>query len=249
VLESELFGHEKGAFTGAQYHRKGKFEVADGGTLFLDEIGDISLKTQIGLLRVLEEKTITRVGGNQPIAVDFRLIAATNRNLESIVAQGRFRNDLYYRLNVFSITLSPLRDRREDIPLLVEHFVKKHSSAMNKHVYRVSMEALELLKAHDWPGNARELQSVIERAVLVCDGEEIQPCDLPFQLESSKALSNTKSLSGIEAQHIKRVLDETGWNISQAARWLEIDRVTLYNKINKYQLRPEGVERSEEATI
>ena len=134
VLESELFGYEKGVFTGARYRRKGKFEMADGGTLFLDEIADISLKTQIRLLSVLEEKTITGGGENQPIAVDFRLIAATNRNLESIVAQGSFREDLYYRLNVFSITLSPLRDRREDIPLLVEHFVKKHSSAMNKHV-------------------------------------------------------------------------------------------------------------------
>jgi DNA-binding NtrC family response regulator len=243
VLESELFGHEKGAFTGAQYRRKGKFEMADGGTLFLDEIGDISLKTQIDLLRVLEEKTITRVGGNQPIAIDFRLIAATNRNLESIVAHGTFREDLYYRLNVFSITLSPLRDRREDIPLLVEHFIKKHSSAMNKHVSRVSAEALELLKAHDWPGNARELQNAMERAVLVCKGQEIQASDLPFHLGNGKPLSNSKSLSTLEAQHIKRVLDETGWNISQAARWLEIDRVTLYNKINKYQLRLEGAKK------
>jgi DNA-binding NtrC family response regulator len=241
LLERELFGHEKGAFTGAQYRRKGKFEMADGGTLFLDEIGDISLKTQIDLLRALEEKTIRRVGGNQPIAVDFRLIAATNRNLESIIAQGSFRDDLYHRLDVFSITLSPLRDRREDIPLLVEYFVKKHSSAMNKHVCRVSRVALKLLQAHDWPGNARELQNAIERAVLVCKGQEIQPCDLPFQLGHSKPFSNTKSLSALEAQHIKRVLDETGWNISQAARWLEIDRVTLYNKINKYQLRLERV--------
>jgi DNA-binding NtrC family response regulator len=241
VLESELFGHEKGVFTGDRYRRKGKFEMADGGTLFLDEIADISLKTQIRLLSVLEEKTITRGGENQPIAVDFRVIAATNRNLESIVAQGSFREDLYYRLNVFSITLSPLRDRREDIPLLVEHFVKKHSSAMNKHVSSVSAEALELLKAHDWPGNTRELQNAIERAVLVCKGQEIQPCDLPFHPGNSKPLSNSKSLSALEAQHIKRVLDETGWNISRAARWLEIDRVTLYNKINKYQLRLEGV--------
>ena len=146
VLESELFGHEKGAFTGAQYRRKGKFEMADGGTLFLDEIGDISLKTQIDLLRVIEEKTITRVGGNQLVPVDFRLIAATNRNLESMVAQGSFREDLYYRLNVFSITLAPLRDRREDIPLLVEHFTKKHSLAMNKHVTSVSPEAMGLRK-------------------------------------------------------------------------------------------------------
>jgi DNA-binding NtrC family response regulator len=243
VLESELFGHEKGAFTGAQYRRKGKFEMADGGTLFLDEIGDISLKTQIDLLRVLEEKTITRVGGNQAIPVDFRLIAATNRNLESMVTQGTFREDLYYRLNVFAITLAPLRDHRDDIPLLVEHFIKKHSSAMNKHVTGASIEALELLKAHDWPGNARELQNAIERAVLVCKGATIQACDLPIQFHDNKPLANSKSLSALEAQHIKRVLDETGWNISQAARWLEIDRVTLYNKINKYGFRHEGAKK------
>jgi DNA-binding NtrC family response regulator len=243
VLESELFGHEKGAFTGAQYRRKGKFEMADGGTLFLDEIGDISLKTQIDLLRVLEEKTITRVGGNQSIPVDFRLIAATNRNLESMVTQGTFREDLYYRLNVFAITLAPLRDHRDDIPLLVEHFIKKHSSAMNKHVSGASTEALRLLKVHDWPGNARELQNAIERAVLVCRGTEIQACDLPIQFHDNKPLANSKSLSALEAQHIKRVLDETGWNISQAARWLEIDRVTLYNKINKYGFRHEGAKK------
>lgn len=239
VLESELFGHERGAFTGAQYRRKGKFEMADGGTLFLDEIGDISIKTQIDLLRVLEEKTITRVGGNQSIPVDFRLIAATNRNLESMVAQGTFREDLYYRLNVFSITLAPLRDRREDIPPLVEHFIKKHSLAMNKHVTGASQEAMDLLKSHDWPGNARELQNAIERAVLVCKGSEIHPSDLPFHFHNHKPLSNDKSLSALEEQHIKRVLEETGWNISQAARWLEIDRVTLYNKIHKYQLKHE----------
>jgi transcriptional regulator with PAS, ATPase and Fis domain len=243
VLESELFGHEKGAFTGAQYRRKGKFEMADGGTLFLDEIGDISLKTQIDLLRVLEEKSITRVGGNQSIPVDFRLIAATNRNLESMVAQGTFREDLYYRLNVFAITLAPLRDHRDDIPLLVEHFIKKHSSAMNKRVSGASTEALDLLKAHDWPGNARELQNAIERAVLVCKGAAIQACDLPIQFHDNKPLANSKSLSALEAQHIKRVLDETGWNISQAARWLEIDRVTLYNKINKYGFRHEGAKK------
>jgi len=243
LMESELFGHEKGAFTGAQYRRKGKFEMADEGTLFLDEIGDISLKTQVDLLRVLEEKAITRVGGNQPIPIDFRLIAATNRNLESMVAQGTFREDLYYRLNVFSITLSPLRDRRDDIPLLVEHFIKKHSCAMNKRVIGASKAALELLKAHDWPGNARELQNAIERAVLVCRGQEIQAGDLPFQLQNCKPITNSKSLCAVEAQHIKSVLEETGWNISQAVRLLEIDRVTLYNKINRHQFRPEAPKR------
>jgi DNA-binding NtrC family response regulator len=240
VLESELFGHERGAFTGAQYRRKGKFEMADGGTLFLDEIGDISPKTQIDLLRVLEEKTITRVGSNQPIPVDFRLVAATNRNLESLISQGAFREDLYYRVNVFSITLTPLRDRREDIPLLVEHFLKKHSLAMNKHLCGVSSEAMKLLKAHDWPGNARELQNAIERAVLICKGTEIQIEDLPFRLRDEKLLAAGRSLSSVERYHIRQVLEETGWNISQAARWLEIDRVTLYNKISKYELKREG---------
>ncbi len=238
VLESELFGHEKGAFTGAQYRRKGKFEMADGGTLFLDEIGDISLKTQVDLLRVLEEKKITRVGGNQPIAVDFRLIAATNKNLEGMVAEGVFREDLYYRLNVFSLTIPPLRERREDIPVLVDHFLKKYSQSMNKPVRGISRNAMDLLKAHEWPGNVRELQNAMERAVLVCQGKEIEPADLPFQLvDAGKQLPNNKSLSALEKLHIQRVLQETEWNISQASRWLEIDRVTLYNKIKKYGLR------------
>jgi DNA-binding NtrC family response regulator len=240
VLESELFGHEKGAFTGAQYRRKGKFEMADGGTLFLDEIGDISSKTQVDLLRVLDDKRITRVGANEAIPVDFRLIAATNRNLESMVAQGTFREDLFYRLNVFSITLAPLRDRREDIPPLVDHFLRKHSLAMNKRVTGVSPEALDLLMAHPWPGNAREVQNAIERAVLVAKGAAIQISDLPFHFQLGKPLSNHKALAAVEELHIRRVLEETGWNISQAARLLEIDRVTLYHKINKYHWKPEG---------
>jgi len=240
VLESELFGHEKGAFTGAQYRRKGKFEMADGGTLFLDEIGDISAKTQVDLLRVLDEKKVTRVGANEPITVDFRLIAATNRNLESMVAQGTFREDFFYRLNVFSITLAPLRDRREDIPPLVDFFLRKHSLAMNKRVTQVSPEALDLLMAHSWPGNAREVQNAIERAVLVAKGSTIQIVDLPFHFQLSKPFSNSKALAAVEEQHIRRVLEETGWNISQAARLLEIDRVTLYHKISKYQWKSEG---------
>lgn len=240
VLESELFGHEKGAFTGAQYRRKGKFEMADGGTLFLDEIGDISAKTQVDLLRVLDEKRVTRVGANESIPVDFRLIAATNRNLESMVTQGTFREDLFYRLNVFSITLAPLRDRKEDIPPLVDHFLKKFSLAMNKRLTGVSPEALDLLMAHPWPGNAREVQNAIERAVLVAKSSVVQVSDLPFHFQLGKPLSNNKSLSAVEEQHIRRVLEETGWNISQAARLLEIDRVTLYHKISKYHWKSEG---------
>jgi DNA-binding NtrC family response regulator len=235
VLESELFGHEKGAFTGAHYRRKGKFEMADGGTLFLDEIGDINLKTQVDLLRVLEEKKITRVGGNVEIPVDFRLIAATNKDLEAMTAEGRFREDLYYRVNVFSIAIPPLRERREDIGPLVEHFVKRFTQSMNKPIRRLAPETMELMRGFDWPGNVRELQNAIERAVLVCKTKEIQPDDLPLQVSDSRGkATNGKSLSDVERQHVKKVLEETGWNVYQAARLLEIDRVTLYNKIKKY---------------
>ena len=235
LIESELFGHEKGAFTGAQYRRKGKFEMADGGTLFLDEIGDISLKTQVDLLRVLEEKKIIRVGGNVEIPVDFRLIAATNRNLEAMVAEGRFREDLYYRLNVFSIAIPPLRERREDIAPLAKSFLGRFARAMNKPVISISHDAMALLTAYDWPGNVRELQNALERAVLVCRGRQATPEDLPFHVNGSKGSTPPgKSLADVEKQHVRRVLDDSGWNITQAARLLEIDRVTLYNKIKKY---------------
>ena len=240
VLESELFGHERGAFTGAQYRRKGKFELADGGTLFLDELGDISLKTQVDLLRVLEEKKITRVGGNAEIPVNFRLVAATNRNLEALVAEGKFREDLYYRINVFAITIPPLRERREDIPLLAEHFRRKFSAGMNKPVGRVGAAAAEVLRVYDWPGNVRELQNAIERAVLVCKGGEIRPEDLPVQLSNGQQEPPAgRALAEVERQHIKRVLDESGWNVHRAARLLGIDRVTLYNKIKKYGFKRE----------
>ncbi|MEJ2078199.1 MAG: sigma-54 dependent transcriptional regulator [Acidobacteriota bacterium] len=234
LLESELFGHEKGAFTGAQYRRKGKFEMADGGTLFLDEIGDISLKTQVDLLRILEEKRVCRVGGNKLIPVDFRLIAATNKNLESMVREQTFREDLYYRLNVFSITLPPLRERREDIPMLTEHFLHQFAESMNKHVTKVSPEALEFLCRHDWPGNIRELQNAMERAVLVCRSETLGPRDFPRLQEDKPREPDEKSLAAVERDHIQDVLEETGWNISRSARLLQIDRVTLYNKIKKY---------------
>ena len=235
ILESELFGHEKGAFTGAHYRRKGKFEMADGGTLFLDEIGDISLKTQVDLLRVLEEKKITRVGGNAQISVDFRLIAATNKNLEAMSAEGKFREDLYYRVNVFSIAIPPLRERREDIPALAEHFLKRFAQSMNKPVTGIAPETRELMRGFDWPGNVRELQNAVERAVLVSKTKEIQPGDLPLQVSDTRGIApNGKSLSDVERHHVKNVLEETGWNVYQAARLLEIDRVTLYNKIKKY---------------
>jgi DNA-binding NtrC family response regulator len=239
VLESELFGHEKGAFTGAHYRRKGKFEMADGGTLFLDEIGDISLKTQVDLLRVLEEKKITRVGGNAEIAVDFRLIAATNKNLEAMATEEKFREDLYYRVNVFSIAVPPLRERREDIALLADHFLKKFAQSMNKTVSSVSTDAMNVLIGFDWPGNVRELQNAIERAVLVAKEKEIHPDDLPLHVNGQKTEPAGKLLADVERQHIKHVLDETGWNIYRAARLLGIDRVTLYNKIKKYGFKRE----------
>jgi DNA-binding NtrC family response regulator len=240
VIESELFGHEKGSFTGALYRRKGKFEMADGGTLFLDEIGDISLKTQVDLLRVLEEKKIVRVGGNVEIPVDFRLVAATNRTLEAMVAEGKFREDLYYRLNVFSIAIPPLRERREDITPLANSFLARFARSLNRPVTRISPEAMALLAGYDWPGNVRELQNAIERAVLVCRGREATPGDFPFH--SAKAAPPGKSLADVERLHVKRVLDESGWNITRAARLLEIDRVTLYNKIKRYGLEREKQE-------
>jgi DNA-binding NtrC family response regulator len=242
IIESELFGHEKGAFTGAQYRRKGKFEMADGGTLFLDEIGDIGLKTQVDLLRVLEEKKIVRVGGNTELPVDFRLVAATNRNLEAMVAEGKFREDLYYRLNVFSIAIPPLRERREDIAPLARNFLERFARSMNKPVAGISAAAMALLAGYDWPGNVRELQNALERAVLVSRGREVAPADLPFHVNGPKDAPIGKSLSDVERLHVKRILHESAWNITQAARLLEIDRVTLYNKIKKYGLEREKAE-------
>src|SRR5512141_690333 len=167
LLESELFGHEKGAFTGAQYRKKGKFEIAEGGTVFLDEIGDISLRTQTDMLRVLQEREIVRVGGNQPFKVDFRCVAATNRPLEKLVDEGKFRPDLFYRLNVFRIEIPALRERKEDIPLLVTHFMRKFSREMNKRITRVAPRAMDALQQYSWPGNIRELENAVERAMVV----------------------------------------------------------------------------------
>lgn len=240
VLESELFGHEKGAFTGAQYRRKGKFEMADGGTLFLDEIGDIGLKTQVDLLRVLEERKIFRVGGNVEIPVNFRLIAATNQNLESMIGEGKFREDLYYRINVFSIAIPPLRERRQDISLLADHFLKKFARSMNRPVIKMSPEAAAVLETYEWPGNIRELQNAIERAVLVCKSARVEPEDLPLTVHEAEGGPAGRSLAEIERLHIKRTLEDTGWNIYRAARLLEIDRVTLYNRIKKYGFKREN---------
>jgi transcriptional regulator with GAF, ATPase, and Fis domain len=237
LVESELFGHEKGAFTGAEYKRKGKFELADGGVIFFDEIGDITPKTQIDLLRVLEEKAFTRIGGNQVIRADFRVIAATNRDLAKEVEAGRFRLDLYYRINLFTIALPPLRERRADIPLLARHFLLKSTEAMGRPPCRFAPEALQALMSHDWPGNVRELENVIERAVIMQKGEEIRPGDLAIQSPGSVPPGSPLALSELEKAHIQAVLERFGGNITQAAQALEIDRVTLYNKIRKYGLK------------
>ena len=240
LLESELFGHERGAFTGAQYRKKGKFEVADGGTVFLDEIADISLKTQTDLLRVLQEKQIVRLGSNQTVNVDFRVVAATNKSLEALVKEGTFRPDLYYRLNVFSIEIPALRDRREDIPLLVAHFLTKYATQMNRSVPRISAAALDVVIGYNWPGNVRELENAVERAMLISHDNEIQPQDFPFQVRKAvpEELGDAgRTLDEVEKAHIRRVLEETNWNLSRTARILDIDRTTLYNKLKRYGLK------------
>jgi DNA-binding NtrC family response regulator len=232
LLESELFGHEKGAFTGAQYRKKGSFEVAEGGSVFLDEVGDISLKTQTDLLRVLQEREITRVGSTHPIQVDFRCIAATNKKLEQLIEEGRFRPDLFYRLNVFQIQLPALRDRKGDIPILVEHFVRKFSASMNKRINRVSPAAMALLDRYQWPGNVRELENAVERAMVVAQEPEIREED--FALRLPLAEHQPRTLEDIERAHILAVLEDCKGNQTLAAEVLDIDRVTLHNKLKKY---------------
>ena len=232
LLESELFGHEKGAFTGAQYRKKGKFEIAEGGTVFLDEIGDISLKTQTDLLRVLQEREIVRVGSNQPIRVDFRCVAATNRDLEKLIEEGKFRPDLFYRLNVFRIELPPLRDRREDIPALVNHFVRKYSQAMNKKITRVAPSTMSLLQQQLWTGNVRELENAVERAMVVAQEPELRDQDFVFKVSVPNGVP--KTLEEMEKGHILRTLERCNWNQTRAAEVLDIDRVTLHHKIKKY---------------
>ena len=236
LLESELFGYEKGAFTGAEHTKKGRFEMADKGTIFLDEIGDISLKTQVDLLRVLQQKEFRRLGGEEVIKVDVRILAATNRDLQKAIRENRFREDLYYRLNVISIHVSPLRERKEDIPLLVETFIRRYCLEMNKEEVKIAPTALKLLLDYDWPGNVRELENVIERALVIGQGKEIAVDDLPFSRKELGPEKFPKSLKIMEQMHIERILEETDWNISRAARELDIDRQTLYNKIEKYKI-------------
>ncbi len=242
LLESELFGHEKGAFTGADTVRTGKIELAGDGTLFLDEIGDIGLKLQMDLLRVIEQREFRRVGGSELIPIRSRIIAATNRDLQKAIAEGRFREDLYYRLNVISIHIPPLRERKEDIPLLVDHFLDTFNIEMGKSIEGVSKSAICLLMDFDWPGNARELRNVIERAMVVTKGKVIVETDLLLPSRNENEGAGGKSLEDMEREHIRRILLENQWNIIRSARMLGIDRVTLYNKIKKYRMKREKPE-------
>ena len=235
LLESELFGHEKGSFTGAYAQKKGKFEFANGGTLFLDEVGEMSANIQVHLLRVLEEKEFARVGGNEPIKVDVRVISATNKDLRKAIEKQEFREDLYYRLNVVSIELPPLRERREDIPLLAEHFLHKFAMENHKEITGFSPEAMEFVLDYDWPGNVRELENAIERAIILAKDSLITVADLPQENLSQARLASTgKNLKEVEKNHVLNVLRETGGNYSESARILGISRMTLYNKAREY---------------
>ena len=243
LLESELFGHERGAFTGANQRRLGKFELAQDGTIFLDEIGDISGKLQVDLLRVLQQHSFYRVGGSQEIAVKARAIAATNVDLESAIRDGKFREDLFYRLNVINIRIPPLRDRREDIPLFVDHFLPRISLELGKNVLEVSQEGLRLLMAYEWPGNVRELENAIERAIVSSQTQILTAQDFSFlkQRENGVAdwsIPNEVSLREIEQKAIEITLQRMHGNIKETAAMLGIDRSTLYDKIARY-----GIER------
>jgi len=237
LLESELFGHEKGAFTGAQHRRKGKIEMADGGTLFLDEVGAIDHKMQVDLLRVLETKELTRVGGSQTIKVAFRVVCATNEHLEKAVEEGRLREDFYYRINFFTIEVPPLRERSSDIPLLADHFLNRFARQMDKRITGISPEAMDLLMAHEWPGNVRELSNAIERAMVVGKPPVIRPADLPMREPKIGSTTAAESVAEVEKRHFASVLERTDWNITRAAEVLQVDRATVYNKIKKYDLR------------
>jgi two-component system response regulator HydG len=237
LLESELFGHQKGAFTGASKASKGFLEVVSGGSLFLDEIGEISMKMQVSLLRALEDKKITRVGGREPLPIDFRLISATRRDLETEIQAGHFRKDFFYRINVINIHIPPLRERRDDLPLLIDHFLEKYSRETTKHVDRVSRDAMSLLRQYKWPGNVRELENVIERAVVLSRSRSLNSGDFSCLQPNAQLFAEPKSLKDMEKAHIEKTLNECGWNVSQAARILDINRVTLHNKIKRYELK------------
>lgn len=238
LLESELFGHEAGSFTGAARTRKGLLEIAGGGTLFLDEIGEIPPKMQVDLLRVLEGKKFRRVGGGTDIRTDFRLISATHRDLPKEIARGRFRQDLYFRLNVIEIEVPPLRCRKEDIPLLARHFLERSRQETNKPILGLRDDVFRLLETYEWPGNVRELENAMERAVVLAKGHILTREDFAFLFRGSSP-NTSLSLKQVERSHIVRILKRCGWNVSRAAEMLEINRSTLYNKIDAHRIERE----------
>jgi DNA-binding NtrC family response regulator len=246
LLESELFGHEKGSFTGAHVLKKGQFELADRGTLFLDEIGDLSVAMQAKLLRTLQEKEVLRVGGAKPIKVDVRVIAATNRELEAMVKESRFREDLYYRLNIIPITIPPLRNRRDDIPTLVEHFLAKHSREMQRKIRGLSASARSLIMNYGWPGNVRQLESAIERAMLLCESDEIDVEDLPVEIRQEGSAASTANFKlppegiafeDLERSLITQAMEQTNWNITRAAKLLGLSFRTLQYRLEKFGIK------------
>lgn len=246
LLESELFGHVKGAFTGAITHKLGRFELADGGTLFLDEIGEISLSTQVKLLRVVQEGEFEKVGDSRRIKVDVRIIAATNKDLKKAVEMKEFRQDLYYRLRVVPIFLPPLRERKDDIPLLVNHFIGRFSKEMGKKVTRVSPEAMKILMAYDYPGNIRELENIIEHVMVFCTGDTLQAEHLQKDIQPArpdvigKAIEKEDPLQAMEQELILKVLNQTGWNYKKTAEKLKISRTTLWRKMKEYRLEKDA---------
>ncbi len=239
LLESELFGHEAGSFTGATRTQKGRLEMAKGGTLFLDEIGEIPLKMQVDLLRVLQEKSFHRVGGNRDINVDFRLISATHHDLFKKVSREQFRQDFYFRLKVIEIEIPPLRKRREDIPSLAEHFLQRFRRETNKQVKGFRDEAMLLLQSYDWPGNVRELENTVERAVVLSKSPYLKKEDFAFLFRTPEDKGVSVSMREVERRHIEHILKLCRWNISRAATVLEMNRVTLHHKIKKFDLRPD----------
>ena len=249
LLESELFGHSKGSFTGAVKDKPGKFEIADGGTIFLDEIGSASAALQLKLLRVLQERAFERVGGNETIAVDIRVITASNTDLYEQVQRGEFREDLYYRLNVVQINLPPLRERMSDIKLLAEHFLKNFRVKYEKDITGIHDEVFDLLRMYNWPGNVRELENCIERTVLMAHDGYIEVRDLPEAIisyaDTSAVMSATASsltalMESVEKKLIRKALEENSWNRNRTADRLDINRTTLFKKMRKYQLFPDG---------
>ncbi|MFH1230313.1 MAG: sigma-54 dependent transcriptional regulator, partial [Planctomycetota bacterium] len=242
LLESELFGHEKGSFTGAIAQKKGKFELAHGGSIFLDEIGDISPNIQVHLLRVLQEKEFSRVGGNEIIKVDVRIITSTNRDLKKRVEEGNFREDLYYRLNVIPINIPSLRERTEDIPLLAHYFLKKYNTENNKNIRDFFPTVMDFFMKYNWPGNVRELENAIEYSVVLVQGNLIQLEQLPpalkkfYSREIIPSTGNIRTLEEVEKQYIIKILEETNWNYTHTAKTLSISRSTLHHKIKEYNI-------------